>query len=90
MEDSDVDKNIVNVKMEDLIVKTKYKVFNFIKEFIGEKGYSPTVRQIGKGVGLNSSSTVHAHLNNLRKEGLIDWEEGLVRTIRLIQKEKAS
>lgn len=46
---------------------------------------SPTVREIGKAVGLKSSSTVHTHLTKLKEKGLITWEPTCPRTIILVE-----
>ncbi|MCG4288361.1 repressor LexA, partial [Lactobacillaceae bacterium KNUT 0156] len=46
-------------------------ILRFVYEKQLEKGYPPTVREIGEGVGLSSSSTVHGHLNRLQKKGLL-------------------
>src|SRR3954470_11802640 len=43
------------------------QIFDFIKRYTHEKGYPPTVRDIGQAIGLTSSSTVHAHLANLER-----------------------
>jgi repressor LexA len=42
-----------------------------IRAFIAERGYPPSVREIGERVGLSSSSTIHAHLKALEKRGMI-------------------
>jgi repressor LexA len=47
------------------------QIFEFIKRYTHEKGYPPTVRDIGGAIGLTSSSTVHAHLANLERLGLL-------------------
>src|SRR4051812_31775322 len=47
------------------------QIFEFIKRHTNQKGYPPTVRDIGKAIGLTSSSTVHAHLANLERLGLL-------------------
>jgi repressor LexA len=47
------------------------QIFDFIKRYTSEKGYPPTVRDIGQAIGLTSSSTVHAHLANLERLGLL-------------------
>jgi repressor LexA len=47
------------------------QIFEFIKRHTHEKGYPPTVRDIGKAIGLTSSSTVHAHLANLERLGML-------------------
>jgi SOS-response transcriptional repressor LexA len=46
-------------------------VYEYIREFIGKKGYPPSVREIGEGTGLASSSTVHAHMKQLENKGYI-------------------
>ena len=52
------------------LTKRQQEIFDFIKRYSARHGYPPTVRDIGKAVGLASSSTVHAHLANLEKVGL--------------------
>ena len=49
------------------LTKRQQEIFDFIKRYSAKHGYPPTVRDIGKAVGLASSSTVHAHLANLEK-----------------------
>ena len=51
------------------LTKRQQEIFDFIKKYSAGHGYPPTVRDIGKAVGLASSSTVHAHLANLEKVG---------------------
>ena len=53
------------------LTKRQQEIFDFIKRYSAKYGYPPTVRDIGKAVGLASSSTVHAHLANLEKIGLL-------------------
>src|SRR3712207_8468531 len=53
------------------LTKRQQEIFEFIKKYSAKYGYPPTVRDIGKAVGLASSSTVHAHLANLEKVGLL-------------------
>jgi repressor LexA len=47
------------------------QIFEFIKRYTNDKGYPPTVRDIGQAIGLTSSSTVHAHLANLERLGML-------------------
>jgi repressor LexA len=47
------------------------QIFEFIKRYTSDKGYPPTVRDIGQAIGLTSSSTVHAHLANLERPGML-------------------
>jgi repressor LexA len=53
------------------LTKRQQEIFDFIKRYSAKHGYPPTVRDIGKAIGLTSSSTVHAHLANLEKIGLL-------------------
>ena len=53
------------------LTKRQKEIFDFIGKYAAKTGYPPTVREIGKAVGLHSSSTVHAHLANLEKIGLL-------------------
>src|SRR3712207_7699715 len=53
------------------LTKRQQEIFDFIRKYSAKYGYPPTVRDIGKAIGLTSSSTVHAHLANLEKIGLL-------------------
>jgi repressor LexA len=53
------------------LTKRQQQIFEFIKRYTHEKGYPPTVRDIGRAIGLTSSSTVHAHLANLERAGVL-------------------
>ena len=53
------------------LTKRQQEIFDFIKRYSARYGYPPTVRDIGKAVGLASSSTVHAHLANLERIGML-------------------
>lgn len=53
------------------LTKRQREIFDFVRQYLGEYGYPPTVREIGKAVGLHSSSTVHTHLANLEKAGVL-------------------
>lgn len=57
--------------MYDDLSARQIAVLEFIKLHLRSKGFPPAVREIGKAVGLNSSSTVHAHLNTLEKKGYL-------------------
>lgn len=64
--------------------KRQQQIFDFIKGYLNEHGYPPTVREIGKAVGLTSSSTVHAHLAKLENSGLLKRDPTKPRTIELL------
>ena len=66
------------------------QILDFIKTHIKKQGYPPSVREIGKAVGLSSSSTVHAHLRKLEISGHIEREPDLTRAIRLIEDDNTS
>ena len=68
------------------LTKRQQEIFDFIKRYAAEHGYPPTVRDIGKAVGLASSSTVHAHLANLEKIGLLRRDPSKPRAIELLDK----
>ena len=59
------------------------QILNFLTRFVNEHGYAPTVREICAAVGLQSTATVHYHLNALRDEGLIGMDEMKKRAISL-------
>ncbi|HHT24722.1 MAG TPA: transcriptional repressor LexA [Clostridiaceae bacterium] len=61
--------------------ETSEKVYRFIVEYITENTYSPSVRDICKGVGIKSTSTIHNHLNRLQDEGRITYSDGKRRAI---------
>ena len=66
------------------LTKRQKEIFDFIKRYAAKTGYPPTVREIGKAVGLHSSSTVHAHLANLEKIGLLRRDPSKPRAIELL------
>ncbi len=66
------------------LTKRQKEIFEFIRGYASKHGYPPTVREIGKAVGLTSSSTVHAHLANLEKIGLLRRDPTKPRTIELL------
>jgi len=71
--------------MVDLdLTKRQKEIFDFIRKYAAKTGYPPTVREIGKAVGLHSSSTVHAHLANLEKIGLLRRDPSKPRAIELL------
>jgi len=73
------------------LTKRQQEIFEFIKTYSAGHGYPPTVRDIGKAIGLTSSSTVHAHLSNLEKLGLLRRDPTRPRAIEvLVDKAKAA
>jgi repressor LexA len=68
------------------LTKRQQEIFDFIRKYSAKYGYPPTVRDIGKAVGLASSSTVHAHLSNLEKIGLLRRDPSKPRAIELLDR----
>jgi len=66
------------------LTKRQQEIVDYIKRYGSKYGYPPTVREIGKAVGLASSSTVHAHLANLEKFGLLRRNPAKPRAIELL------
>lgn len=67
----------------DLTSKQK-EIIDFIRKYIQKKSYPPSVREIGKAIGLSSSSTVHSHLSQLEKKGYLRKDTAKPRTIELL------
>lgn len=72
--------------MENLTNKQQ-KVYDFIKSFIEENNYPPTIREIATGVNLSSSATVHVHLKNLEKKSYIKVSNNKNRAIELLREQ---
>ena len=73
------------------LTKRQREIFEYVKRYGEEHGYPPTVRDIGKAIGLTSSSTVHAHLANLEKLGLLRRDPTKPRAMEvLVDKAKAA
>lgn len=67
----------------------KQEILQFLRDFIRENHYAPSVREICSAVGLQSTATVHYHLNALREEGLISMDKQKKRVISLPVQEQA-
>jgi len=68
--------------MSDITARQQ-RILDFINETVRERGYPPTVREIGEAVGLTSSSSVHAQLANLERKGLLHRDPTKPRAIEL-------
>jgi len=64
------------------------EIWTFLVSYVDEHGYPPTVREIGEAVGLASPSTVHAHLANLERAGLLRRDPTKPRALELVGREK--
>jgi repressor LexA len=63
------------------------EIWSFLTEYVDRHGYPPTVREIGEAVGLASPSTVHAHLANLERAGLLKRDPTKPRALELTGRE---
>ena len=63
--------------------KTEQAVYEFVKDYIRKNSISPSIREIGEALSLNSTSTVHFHLKSLESKGLILLSKNKQRAIRL-------
>jgi repressor LexA len=68
------------------LTKRQQEIVDFIKRYSARHGYPPTVRDIGRAVGLASSSTVHQHLANLERIGQIKRDPSKPRAIELLNR----
>ncbi len=64
------------------------EIWSFLLDYLDRHGYPPTVREIGEAVGLASPSTVHAHLANLERAGLLRRDPTKPRALELVGRDK--
>lgn len=76
--------------MSEQLSKRQQQVYDFIDSYIANKGFGPTVREIGEALNLSSPSTVHVHLKSLEEKGYIQRDPLKSRSISLIKKTEAS
>src|SRR5215210_7012941 len=72
-----------------MLTQRQQEIWNFLVEYVDAHGYPPTVREIGERVGLASPSTVHAHLANLERAGLLRRDPTKPRALELIGRERS-
>ena len=60
------------------------QIYEFLKAFTADKGYPPTVREICQAVNLKSTSSVHGHLKQLEKDGLIKRDPTKPRALEIV------
>ncbi|WP_017548594.1 transcriptional repressor LexA [Salinicoccus carnicancri] len=74
--------------MKELTDRQK-QIYQYIKRTVQDKGYPPSVREIGNAVGLQSSSTVHGHLAKLQDKGYIKRDPTKPRAIEIVMEENS-
>src|SRR3974377_2155431 len=66
------------------ITKRQREIYDFIARFVAEHGYSPSFEEIGEGTNLSSLATVHKHITNLEKKGLLKRDYNRSRSIDVL------
>src|SRR5260221_5738311 len=66
------------------ITRRQHELYDFISRFVAEKQYSPSFEEIKEGMGLSSLATVHKHVTNLEKKGLLTRDYNRSRSIDLL------
>ena len=66
------------------LTKRQREMYDFIAEFVQSNGYSPSFEEIARGMGLKSLATVHKHITNLEKKGLLDRTHNRSRSIDVL------
>jgi repressor LexA len=75
-------------ELTDQLTERQNKILDYIKYVTRMRNYPPSVREIGEAVGLSSSSTVHNHLNQLERRGLIKRDASKSRTVQLVNEKE--
>jgi repressor LexA len=73
-----------------LLTPRQQEILQFLATYVDDHGYPPTVREIGDAVGLASPSTVHAHLANLERVGLLRRDPTKPRALELVGRPRAA
>jgi repressor LexA len=71
----------------EMLTGRQQEIWDFLVDYVDTHGYPPTVREIGEAVGLASPSTVHAHLANLERSGLLKRDPTKPRALELVGRE---
>src|SRR5260370_38045680 len=72
-------------ELTEQLTERQAKILDYIRRVTRERSYPPSVREIGENVGLSPSSTVHNHLNQLERRGLIKRHPSKSRTVQPVQ-----
>ena len=74
----------------NVLTERQQQVLDYIRDIVEERGYPPSVREIGEAVGLSSPSTVHSHLNSLVEAGAIRKDPSKPRAIVVLDQKPAT
>ena len=70
------------------VSRTRLRILNFIRKFLDERGYAPTVRDIARGCNISTPSVVQHHLNTLERQGYIHRDPEVFRSIQLVERKR--
>lgn len=70
------------------VPNTRLRILNFIRKFLDERGYAPTVRDIARGCNISTPSVVQHHLNKLESQGHIHRDPEVFRSIQLVERKR--
>src|SRR2546423_8577510 len=73
-----------------MLTGRQQEIWDFLVDYVDQHGYPPTVREIGEAVGLASPSTVHAHLANLERAGLLRRDPTKPRALELVGRSRTA
>jgi len=73
-----------------VLTPRQQEIWDYVVRYVDDHGYPPTVREIGEAVGLASPSTVHAHLANLERAGLLRRDPTKPRALELTGRERSA
>ena len=71
-----------------MLTERQREIWEFLVRYVEAHGYPPTVREIGQEVGLASPSTVHAHLANLERAGMLRRDPTKPRALELLERDE--
>ena len=70
------------------VTRRQKEILDFLESFVTRNGYSPSFEEIARGMELKSLATVHKHITNLEKKGLLDRVHNRSRSIDIIRQPK--
>lgn len=73
--------------MSPSLTKRQRQILDYITEFVEDKGYAPSLREIGEHFDLSSPATIHTHVENLKKKGFLKTSFNEARSIELVNSE---
>lgn len=76
--------------LKERMEEKEQEILKVVSKLIQKKKNSPSVREITKAAGLNSTSTTYEYLKRLQAKGLVDWEPKKIRTLHIVKKESSA